>query len=49
MNVSSTVRVVMLPQQRGCMRQADADAVVTPLGSTVRVGSQRNEAIRYAG
>ena len=49
MNVNSTVRVVMLPQQRGCMRQADADVVVTPLGSTVGAGSHVDSAIPVAG
>ena len=47
MNVNSTVRVVMLPQQRGCMRQADAAGAVTIHHSTVEnAGSQRNGAIR---
>tara|TARA_Y100000310_G_scaffold279785_1_gene299123 strand:- start:164 stop:394 length:231 start_codon:yes stop_codon:yes gene_type:complete len=49
MSVSSIVRVVMLPQQRGCMKQADVAGAATPLGSTVSVGSQRNGAILYAG
>jgi len=49
MSVSSTVRVVMLHQRRGCMRQADVADAVTPLGLTVRVGSHVDSAMLVAG
>ena len=49
MNVSSTVRVVILPRQLACMKQADVDVVETIHHLTVGAGSHVDSAIPVAG
>ena len=49
MNVSSTVRVVMLPRQRACTKQEDVDVVETIHHLTVGAGSHADSAIPVAG